>query len=287
MTGYRKNSALLFFIGGMTSWFMSCAVAKQDTEYRKLAPPENKKAAYTIKAEINSISNDSFASHIYTGNNGDTVRYRVLKPTTIDASARYPLILILPTSAGIGTDNTNQINVLVKLWAQSGVRNSYPAYVVAPQFTRRSSNYVMDKDRGVLVSVPDDCLSAALQLIDSLSDTWSVDKNRVYAMGFSMGASATINALGLKPDLFAAAVAISGVPDFSHVSILQNKPVWFIHGNADDENPFAADSLMRSTLQHLHSKRTRFWEIHQLAHEIYPPLYTSNMIPEWLFRHSK
>ncbi|RXK86203.1 carboxylesterase family protein [Filimonas effusa] len=280
---FKANTSYAL-LGIVLTILAACTTPDRAVSYQKLAAPANKEAAYAIRAGINKISNDSFTAYIYTGKVNDTVRYRALKPLKENAARKFPLVLILPTSGGIGTDNTSQLNALVKMWAQPALRSAYPAYVVAPQFSQRSSNYTMNRQKGILVSIPSVCLANALDLVDSLCNVWPVDKSRIYVMGFSMGASATINVLGLRPDLFTAGIAISGIPDFDYIHPLLNKPIWFVHGNADDENPFATDSVMLHTLREMHATHKRFWEIDKLAHEVYPPLYTTNLIPEWLFK---
>ena len=240
-----------------------------------------------IKASLKGISNELFQPLAYTGRNNIPINYRMLAPARVDKQGRYPLVLVLHGSGAVGTDNLAQLGVLVKLWARPDIQAKYPAYIVAPQFPRRSSNYAPDPDKKVLVSTPDACLSTALQLIDSLKKVLPVDESRIYVIGFSMGASSTINSLVLRPDLFAAGVAISGIPAFGHLDVLARVPLWIVHGNADTENPFPSDSLLFQRLQALHAGQLRFWEIDQLEHEIYYPLYTTEVLPEWLFRQKR
>ncbi|MFT7617082.1 MAG: putative esterase [Planctomycetota bacterium] len=97
-----------------------------------------------------------------------------------------------------------------------------------------------------------------MHLLASLKRTYSIDPNRVYLVGHSMGAFATWN-IGLRyPDRFAALVPMSGgmsrreylmrKPDSYLRSLLYNAlntNVLFIHGAADKVVPV------------LHSRRTR------------------------------
>jgi predicted peptidase len=230
----------------------------------------SKEAALTAKNKLKESSNNDFKPYQY-----HNIHYRLLSPP--DATVTYPLILMLHGSGAIGTDNITQLGVLVKLWAQPDIRTKYPAYVLAPQFPQRSSNYTSDSARNVLVSAPDQSVSTVLQLIDSLKKVLPI--NRIYVIGFSMGASTALNALALRPDLFAAAVSVSGIPDFKRT---RKVPLWLIHGNADQENPFSSDSLFYKTM---HDRHMKFWEIDQMEHEVYPALYMSDAIPKWLFRH--
>jgi len=263
----------------------ACTSAKNDTGYYQLQQTITADSANKAKNSIRAISNDLFTPFQYTGANKITINYRLLGPAKTTQKDKYPLVLVLHSSGGIGTDNTSQLGILVKLWAQPAIREKYPAYIVAPQFPLRSSNYSPNRDKNVLVSTPDPCLTTALQLIDSLKKVLPVNERKIYVIGFSMGASGTINSLDLRPDLFAAAVSISGIPSFNRTTTRPKTPIWLIHGNADTENPIDSDSLFYKELQSLHDHHIKFWEIDNLQHDIYSELYTSDIIPVWLFRH--
>ncbi|MBN9386062.1 MAG: hypothetical protein J0H74_35220 [Chitinophagaceae bacterium] len=272
-----------FFILLLTA----CMTSQKDTGYYKVRPSISNDSVNKVRSYIFSIDNDNFRPLQYTGPDG-TVNYRLLTPATVNKGERYPLVLVLHSSGKpIGTDNISQLGILVKLWAQPGIRKNYPAYVVAPQFARRSSNYVLDPVRHVLASAPDPCLSTALQLVDSLTRTLPIDTARVYVMGFSMGGSSAINSLELRPHLFAACISISGIPGFRQIETISQVPVWLVHGNADTENPFSSDSLLYKELRSVHGRHVRFWEVDKLDHAVYPGLYSGDLIPQWLFKQKK
>ena len=232
----------------------------------------SKEAALTAKNKLKASSNDDFKPYQY-----HDIHYRLLSPP--DTTATYPLVVVLHGSGAVGTDNITQQGVLVKLWAQPDIRTKYPAYVLAPQFPQRSSNYTLDSTRNVLVSAPAPSVNTVLHLIDSLKKVLPINGRKIYVIGFSMGASTALNALALRSDLFAAAISVSGIPDFKRS---RKTPLWLIHGNADHENPFNSDSLFYKTM---HDRHIQFWEIDQLEHEVYPELYMSDAIPKWLFKH--
>lgn len=252
----------------------ACSGAKEDTGHRIVKQQINNEVALKAKNSLKESNNEDFKPFQYSN-----IHYRLLSPAVIDPKNTYPLVLVLHGSGAVGTDNIAQLGVLAKLWTLPDIRNKYPVYVLAPQFPQRSSNYTLDSNRNVLVSTPDVCLTTALQLIDSLKKVLPVNGRKVYVIGFSMGASSALNSLALRPDLFAAAISVSGIPDFKRSGKV---PVWLIHGNADHENPFSSDSLFYKVANDRHIK---FWEIDQLEHEVYPELYMSDVIPEWLFRH--
>ncbi|NML37291.1 alpha/beta fold hydrolase [Chitinophaga sp. G-6-1-13] len=268
---------LLFLcLCGLSSWM---ANAQKPTGYSLIRTMPDKGKADSIKNVLREMDPRPFEALSFR-----TVCYRLMKPQSLQKHKRYPLVLVLHGSGAVGTDNNSQLGLLAKLWAQPRIRRNYPAFVVAPQFPERSSNYVMDSSRHTLVSEPGPNTNTVLALVDSLKKVLPVDGRRIYVIGFSMGASSVINSIGLRPDLFAAGVAISGVPDFDHLPALEATPLWVVHGNADTENPYRTDSILIRTLQ---GRQLRAWEIDQLQHEIYSELYTTDLLPEWLFSHTR
>lgn len=272
------------FIGSLLV-FTGCTGPRKDSGHYQFQQLQDRETADKLKLSIRQVNDNLFQPFQYTDSNNITIRYRLLNPAKTNSKNRYPLVLVLHGSGAVGADNTSQLGILAKLWAQSFIREKYPAYIVAPQFPQRSSNYVLDENKKVLVSSPAACLSTALQLIDSLKQSLPVDQRKIYVIGFSMGASSAVNALELKPGLFAAAISISGIPSFRQVDLLAQTPLWLIHGNADTENPIGSDSLLYQTLQPLGKRHTLFWEINKFDHDIYAGLFTGDQIPRWLFRH--
>jgi predicted peptidase len=234
--------------------------------------------------EIKGLNTDVFTKGLFKGTADTPIAYRLLKPNP--TKRKLPLVIVFHGSNAVGNDNSSQLGILAKLFASNEIQAKYPAFVLAPQFPSRSSNYVLDPSRNVLTSVPQPCLTTALQLIDSLKNTLNIDDKRIYLIGFSMGASSVINALSLKPTVFAAGISISGIPQFNQVNTLTNIPIWLIHGNIDTENPFNSDKQFFEEVSH--NNKTRFWEFDNLAHnDIFAPAILTDELPKWLFKNKR
>ena len=234
-------------------------------------------------AEIKNVNIDLFDTSQLT-KNGIEIKFRLLKPKRLSNSDNnsYPLVIVLHGSGEIGTDNKAQMGLLAKIWVTEKYQAKYPAFVLVPQFPMRSSNYIKDSSSNLPTSQAQPALQTLISLIDSLKYNPKIDTKRIYLVGFSMGASTAMNALEQRKDLFAAAIAFSGIPDFS--SNLVHKPLWIIHGNADKENTFSSDSLFYKRMITNNAKLIKFWEINNLKHELPLPLITGEEIPKWLFR---
>lgn len=241
-------------------------------------------ATVKIKRSLNGLTDHDFLTKSFLSRENITIPYRLLTPVDQQPSKKYPLIITFHNSSRIGSDNTSQLEPLARLWLDSAIRKKYQGYVVAPQFSSRSTNYKMDQQRGVLTSSAEPQLIAVLDLIDSLVREYNIDQKRIYLVGYSMGGSSVIDLLNLRPGEFSAAVAIAPVPQFNNVLSMVNVPIWLIHGAADTENPFAGSERLYKEIN-LRSK-TRFWIFDSRTHDnIVSASLLNENIPRWLFSH--
>lgn len=236
-------------------------------------------------SEIKALDANIFKAGMYTGTEGNEIKYRLFSPTTSGQQKKYPLVIIFHGSGQIGTDNISQVGFLSKLFAGPSTQQQYPAYVLAPQFPTRSSDYSMDSTRNVLKSVPRSCLQSLLELVDSLKQSLPIDQHRIYVVGYSMGGSTTINAMIARPDLFAAGISISGIPQFDGGQNITHLPLWLIHGLEDDVNTIESDAYF---FREFNRRNLLFWQLEKTKHEILmAPSLTGNALPSWLFKQKR
>lgn len=213
------------------------------------------------------------------------VNYRFLKPKNINPAKKYPLILVFHGSGAVGKDNTSQMGVLSKMWLLPENREKYQAYVLSPQFPVRSSNYHLDESRNVKVSESNEYLDLVLESIDSLIVKENIDRDRIYVMGFSMGGATTMNAISKRPDLFAAAVNISGISQFNKINELLTMPIWIVHGSLDTDN-FPQSNFR--FFDEMKSKGQVFlWEYKNKYHNNILSEKLLEKIPKWLMRQHR
>ncbi|MCG2617042.1 prolyl oligopeptidase family serine peptidase [Terrimonas sp. NA20] len=208
--------------------------------------------------------------------------YRLLLPDDIKSGQKYPLVVTLHNSSRIGTDNENQLEPLARIWLRTEISSKYKCFVLAPHFSKRSSDYTPN-GQGVLVSNPSADVPVLLKLIDSLEKEYpGIDKSRIYLVGYSMGGSTAQNLLNIAPAKFAAMVSIAGVPDMSNTGRISSKPIWLIHGKKDQENPYAGSQLLYRKLSG--NKNLVFTTFSNLDHNsINIPFLLSEKIPQYLF----
>lgn len=213
------------------------------------------------------------------------VNYRFLKPNKVEQGKKYPLILVFHGSGAVGNNNTSQMGILSRMWLLPENRENYQAYVLAPQFPVRSSNYHLDESRNVKVSESNEYLDLVLKSIDSLIINENIDKDRIYVMGFSMGGATTSNAISKRPDLFAAAINISGISQFDKIDELTKMPIWIVHGSLDTDN--FPQSNFRFFDEMKSKGRVFLWEYKDKYHNNILSAELVDEIPKWLFKNIK
>ena len=184
-----------------------------------------------------------FTAGSFTSRNGMTIPYRILGHPA--GSAPLPLVFVLHGSGAMGTNNRSQLGPFGASWANVAGR----AIVVVPQVASRSANYRRGKD-GLPESMPGPSFVALLELIDARMADAGVDRARVHLVGFSMGGSAALQVALHRPGSFASVVSFSPVPPpRSQATALARQELTLVHGDADTENPFAADAAWVEALR--------------------------------------
>ncbi len=228
----KKNTVgitVVLALLGMTA--MSVGDAQVNTQRR--TSPEAAKLAPQFKSA--SFKSDK-----------GTLPYRYFEPTTKSPDgARYPVILYLHGEEEAGTDNSAQITTTesATVWIEPKHLAQHPIYVLAPQIPR-GKDWTMEP-------VYSDTLALLNQFIKNHPEA---DTNRVYIVGFSMGATGLYNMLHKNPQLFAAAMPISGSADpyldnYQGWAALKNTPVIILHSYDDTVVPINAALNAAAALQ--------------------------------------
>lgn len=118
--------------------------------------------------------------------------FRVMKPLDFDSEKSYPVILSLHGGGGKGSNNIKQLKDWNKQLAEEQRRKDFPCYVVAPQAAGLWNAGDLKKIQALNKKLP------------------SVDMDRLYVMGHSMGGHGTYIFIQLDPGYFAAAAPSAG-----------------------------------------------------------------------------
>ena len=162
----------------------------------------------------------------------------LMKPLGFDSTQSYPLIVSLHGSSGKGTDNKKQLKSWNRRLAGSRIRTDYPCYVLAPQADRLWDETHFKEIKRVIAALP------------------SVDMNRIYILGHSMGGHGTYIMIQIEPDYFAAAAPSAGsgrrrTEPFITASVIKDLPIWAFHGDNDRVCPIERDQKLFAQMKEL------------------------------------
>ncbi len=130
---------------------------------------------------------------------GESMQYNLFVPENYDSQEQYPLLLF------IGDASTAHREVTVPLtqgyggviWATASEQAKHPSFVVVPQY---STVTVRDNFETTYE------VEMTLRLIEALCDEYSIDRNRLYTTGQSMGGMMSMYFNVAHPKFFAASL---------------------------------------------------------------------------------
>jgi predicted peptidase len=231
-----------------------------------------------------------FQKREFTSPDGHKLLYRILFPQQYDRTKKYPLVLFLHGAGERGNDNEKQLVHGSKQFLSAEVREKFPAIVVFPQcpeddfwssvkFDRNAAPFRFDFDyTGRPAPV---ALLQSIDLVKDLIAHESVDTQRVYITGLSMGGMGTFEAVYRYPDLFAAALPICGGGDTLHYQRVQT-PFWIFQGGADQVvNPKYSRAMVHK-LKELKVK-VKYTEYPGVNHNSWDNAFAERNYLRWMF----
>ena len=224
--------------------------------------------------------------------NGFVLPYQLYVPTTATPGS-LPLIIHLHGTGEAGTDNGRQMLAGTRYGPQyftlSEHQQVQAAYVLAPQTPvdiRWASTGIPEYDLATTPETPS--MTALVSLIPQLLQANpGIDPDRIYLVGLSRGGQGVWNALMRHPDLFAAAVPISGSGSPADAGILKNMAIWAFHAQDDhttkvDYTRHMVDAIYRAGGT---SALLRYTEVEYGDHQAgWDTAYKTSEVYRWLIK---
>jgi predicted peptidase len=176
-----------------------------------------------------------------TGGESTTLRYRLFRPTPLEPSAEYPLLIWLHGEGEVGDDNSLQLRWLDLVFRVGTKREDYPFFVLATQCPPDHRAWFpggRGEERSGPTETASDPLAMTYDVFEHLKETEPIDSDRVYVAGVSSGGTATWELAIRHPSEFAAAAPMSSSgADLQRVARLVEVPVWAFHAEDDRGSP--------------------------------------------------
>lgn len=230
--------------------------------------------------------------------NGQTYRYQVFVPPDYTPERTWPVILFLHGAGERGTDGFKQTAVGIGQAIRLNIER-FPAIVVFPQVLPGRA-WVGEQ------------AAMAIAALDEVMAIYSVDPERVYLTGLSMGGHGTWYIAYHWPDRFAAIVPICGFIVFPETLRLffgelppgqqeiqsaedpyrkvaeriKHLPVWVFHGVDDPVVSVEASRRMVDALRALGAD-VQYTEYEEVGHNAWDPAYAESALMPWLLSHRR
>jgi predicted peptidase len=186
-------------------------------------------------------------------------------------------------AAGAGTDNLRQItggNTRgTHVWTTAPVQTRYPAFVVAPQLPDGTTWHSPDAELSPYAEL-------VLELLTRLAGDYSIDPDRVYLVGQSLGGFGTWDLISKRPDVFAAAVPLCGGGSAARVAAARRVAIWAFHGALDQTVPVARSRVLVAALRAAGSS-VKYTEYPDVGHDVWTRAFAERDLPAWLFAQKR
>lgn len=187
-------------------------------------------------------------------------------------SEPLPIVVFLHGRSLSGTD-LNKVRKYGTIDALSAGRK-INAIVIAPQVTMSDwwrPNRVMN-------------------VIKWVGERYDVDMTRIYVLGMSLGGYGALDFAAAYPKETAAAMALCGgsTRKPSELGVLNEVPLWIMHGTADSAVPIGESRRVYNAMKAANGKtpRLRYDEFAGAGHSVFARAFYTGEAYEWLFKHS-
>ena len=182
--------------------------------------------------------------------------YRLYRPKRKEGREILPLVVVLHGAGGRGSDNKKQLDYPSYFFTQGAIQKHHPSFVVTPQCPEGVEWNALLSGAPPLLNYDMSQMEASWRehgierLVEDLSRRLPIDPERIYVVGYSMGSSAIWSLLVHKPELFSAALLLSGRGDPAMMKHVQT-PLWVFHGDGDTVAPVENSQALVAALHDL------------------------------------
>ncbi|MBN2613214.1 MAG: hypothetical protein JXB00_16795 [Bacteroidales bacterium] len=200
--------------------------------------------------------------------------YGLYVPENYDSTKLYPLVIHLHGWSWTHSDYL--------VWYTKKFQNKIPCFVYTPKTPTDWGDWSGWNDYNL--SVP---MISAIHVLDSLTKIYSIDSNRLYVYGISMGGEGVFDLLHKLPGKFAAAMSVCGGGQSWWAVNAAKTPLWMFHGSEDVMNKPDMTERVYHELVRIGAKNMRYTNYPGYGHEIWDKAANEPAWTEWMFAFDK
>lgn len=197
----------------------------------------------SLEAVLNEVQS-KFVQLIYTDpDTGVSLNYNLFVPTNYDASKTYPMITFIPDDSLTGKSTIEALSQGYGgvIWATDAEQKKHESFVLVPSF----ASSTIAGGKGQSGSAVDEIqVDTFLDLLKSIQTDYSIDTDRFYITGQSMGCMTSFYLNSHYPDMFTATLYVSGQWDVTQLSPLETQKFFYFAAGGDNQASTGQKDLM-------------------------------------------
>lgn len=161
---------------------------------------------------------------------GKTMTYNLFIPKNYDKTKSYPLVQFIADASTVGKGAVAPLKQGYGgiIWATDESQEENPCFVLVPSFAGPDWA-VNDKHE------TSDEVAISFRLLNKIIKDYSIDKNRIYTTGQSMGGMISFYLNATYPDFFAASIFVGSQWDINVLKPLAKKNFFYIVSAGDEK----------------------------------------------------
>lgn len=219
-----------------------------------------------------SANSQNFPDTYFESKSGK-LEYGFFIPEGNETGKEFPLVIYLHGWS-------NNYSVYLR-WYDAEIQRKNPCFVYTPKTPTDWADWSGWSDQ---LTEP---MQTAIRVLDSLTEIYPVDKNRIYVYGISMGGEGTFDLLDKLPDKFAAAMSVCGGGKPEWAGNISKTPIWMFHGSADGINPPKLTEEVYDEMVRIGAKKMRYTSYKDYGHDIWDLAEAEPSWYDWMFSFSR
>lgn len=213
---------------------------------------------------------------------GETFRYAVYVPTSVDFDSAAPLIVFLHGRMESGLEGVRQTSVGL-FPAVLSRPEKWPFVLLMPQKPEQSQTWASLEP-------------AVMAMLTRERGRMKIDPNRIYLSGLSQGGAGTWAIAARHPDVFAAIAPVCGFADDADIPVIARgltaMPIWAFHGQKDQVIPYTrsvalVDAVKAAQGSVAKAPEPKLTIYPDADHNSWDNAYRNEELAEWLLTHRR